>query len=518
MRLLLLLLSISWALFGQPVGNAVRIQNRPVAATAPADTEVMCWDAAASTWKPCAATVGTGTVTSSGTPTANQLPIWTSATDLKGVTASKDCTVATDGSFTCKALPAATFASAPTDAVVGRTYWFTDSSAAGTCTGGGSAGTACRCNAATGGTCSGWDAVSGSAYSLPTATDAIKGGVTMSTATSGVAVATDDTRLGVGYIPVTHGATPTFAATSKTGNGFYLLAVSAENVTSSTYTPLAAGEIDIFRICQPASGTAVTFVWPTNVLGGGAIDSTLGSCSNQTFLYNGTNALAITNMYVTGAATAIYMPGSSSGGSTIVPPATGGGTTTLPAGTGTLLYDTTGVAKTGVDINTSNQVTATHLASALPLAQGGTALTAVPGSDTNYIYNNSGVYGAKALTQKHAIGCGVGDPAGSALATGVLCYVVAPVACTISSWDILVDSGTATADIWKVATGTAIPTVSNSIVASAAPAIASGTAIHSTTMTSWTTAVAAFDIFGFNLTTTSGPKYVYVGVNCDETK
>lgn len=178
----------------------------------------------------------------------------------------------------------------------------------------------------------------------------------------------------------------------------------------------------------------------------------------------------------------------------------------------------TSIAHTGADINTSHQVSATHLAAALPLAQGGTALTAVPGSNTNYIYNNSGVYGAKALLQAHAVGCGVGDPAGSALSTGILCYVVAPVACTIQSWDILVDSGTATADIWKIATGTAIPTVSNSIVASAAPAISTGTAIHSTTMTSWTTSVAQYDIFGFNLTTNSGPKYIYVGVNCDETK
>lgn len=166
--------------------------------------------------------------------------------------------------------------------------------------------------------------------------------------------------------------------------------------------------------------------------------------------------------------------------------------------------------------NTSG--TAAGLSATLAIAGGGTAQTSVPGSSGNYIYNNSGAYGAKAITQTHAIGCAVGDPAGSALATGVLCYVTAPVACTIQSWDILVDSGTATLGIWKVATGTAIPTVSNSIVASAAPAISTGTAIHSATMTGWTTAVDQYDIFGFNLTTTSGPKYVYVGVNCNETK
>lgn len=186
-----------------------------------------------------------------------------------------------------------------------------------------------------------------------------------------------------------------------------------------------------------------------------------------------------------------------------------GGTSEISVGVNVVLN--------GVDINSSNQVTATHLAAALPIAQGGTAQTSVPGSSGNYIYNNSGAYGAKAIAPTRAIGCGVGDPAGSALSTGVLCYVVAPATCTIQSWDILVDSGTATADIWKIATGTAIPTVSNSIVASAAPAISAGTAIHSTTMTAWTTAVTKYDIFGFNLTATSGPKYIYVGVNCDET-
>jgi hypothetical protein len=99
---------------------------------------------------------------------------------------------------------------------------------------------------------------------------------------------------------------------------------------------------------------------------------------------------------------------------------------------------------------------------------------------------------------------------------------VAPASCTIQSWDIVVDSGTATIDIWQLGTGTAIPTVSNTITASALPAIASNTAIHSTTMTSWVTthgglAVVKYDIFAFNLTTTSGPKYIYAGINCDAT-
>lgn len=111
-------------------------------------------------------------------------------------------------------------------------------------------------------------------------------------------------------------------------------------------------------------------------------------------------------------------------------------------------------------------------------------------------------------------GCAVGDPAGSALSTGVLCYVVVPSACTIVAWDILVDSGTATVDVWKVATGTAIPTDAASITASAVPAISSGTAIHSTTLTGWTTSVAANDILGFNLDAVATAKFISATIQC----
>lgn len=113
-----------------------------------------------------------------------------------------------------------------------------------------------------------------------------------------------------------------------------------------------------------------------------------------------------------------------------------------------------------------------------------------------------------------SLGVAVGDPAGSALATGVLGYLVAASSCTIVGWDIVVDSGTATVDVWKVATGTAKPTVANTITAAAKPAISTGTAIASTTLTSWTTTISAGDILGFNLDATSGPKYITVDVRC----
>jgi hypothetical protein len=79
-----------------------------------------------------------------------------------------------------------------------------------------------------------------------------------------------------------------------------------------------------------------------------------------------------------------------------------------------------------------------------------------------------------------------------------------------------VDTGTIAIDVWKVATGTAIPTVSNTITASAVPAISTGTAFHSATVTGWTTSVAANDIFAFNIKAASGPTVASIVLECDQ--
>jgi hypothetical protein len=105
---------------------------------------------------------------------------------------------------------------------------------------------------------------------------------------------------------------------------------------------------------------------------------------------------------------------------------------------------------------------------------------------------------------------------GSALSAGATGYLTVPFACTISAWNISVDTGTATVDVWKTATGTAIPTSSNTITASATPAISSGTSVHSTTLTGWTTSVSANDIVGINLKASSSATNVNLTVECDQ--
>jgi hypothetical protein len=183
---------------------------------------------------------------------------------------------------------------------------------------------------------------------------------------------------------------------------------------------------------------------------------------------------------------------------------------------------------------------------------------------------------ATATAPLRGIGMTFGTTGGSALAATSTQYVTSPFACTLKQWDMTVDAGTATVDVWKIASATAdwsgasgtvntsgtavtwvsgttfptdaagqqitinsvaytvasvtsstalvltssagvqsavafsassnsgIPTVSNTIVASAYPAISSGTAKSSGTLTGWTTSVYKDDIFGFNIKAVSG--------------
>jgi len=86
------------------------------------------------------------------------------------------------------------------------------------------------------------------------------------------------------------------------------------------------------------------------------------------------------------------------------------------------------------------------------------------------------------------------------VAVGTKGYIRAPYDATITGYTILTDvSATVTLDVWKVATGTALPTNANSITASAKPVLTADDVIHSTTLTGWTTAVTAGDIIAWEV-------------------
>lgn len=91
----------------------------------------------------------------------------------------------------------------------------------------------------------------------------------------------------------------------------------------------------------------------------------------------------------------------------------------------------------------------------------------------------------------------------SSVKAGMKCYVRVPYAGTILSWNIVASgSCTCVVDVWKAAG--ALPTVSNTITASAKPSLSAAAVATSSTLTGWTTAVSAGDVFGFNLDSVSG--------------
>jgi hypothetical protein len=90
------------------------------------------------------------------------------------------------------------------------------------------------------------------------------------------------------------------------------------------------------------------------------------------------------------------------------------------------------------------------------------------------------------------------DGGGSVPATGIKGYVICPFAGTIIGWNIVGDAtGSAVVDVYKIAYGATLPT--SSIAASAKPTLSSAKINNDSTVTGWTTAVTANDIFGFNL-------------------
>jgi hypothetical protein len=114
-----------------------------------------------------------------------------------------------------------------------------------------------------------------------------------------------------------------------------------------------------------------------------------------------------------------------------------------------------------------------------------------------------------AVMRKRSFGAAF-DGGGAVLTAGVKSVPMQiPYACTISAWSISVDAGTATAKVWKVATGTAIPTVSK--------AISTGTHVRSTTVSDFTTtAVAANDVYIITLTAVATATQASVLVECDQ--
>jgi hypothetical protein len=92
------------------------------------------------------------------------------------------------------------------------------------------------------------------------------------------------------------------------------------------------------------------------------------------------------------------------------------------------------------------------------------------------------------------------DGGGQAITTGVKGDLIIPFACRILEWALLADqSGSVTVDIWKDTYANYPPTSVDSITGSAAVSITNNAKNQSSTLTGWTTTIAASDILRFNV-------------------
>ena len=105
------------------------------------------------------------------------------------------------------------------------------------------------------------------------------------------------------------------------------------------------------------------------------------------------------------------------------------------------------------------------------------------------------------------------DGGGAAITTGLKGSIAVPFACTIVSWTLMADTaGSLTLDIWKASFADYPPSASQSITGSSRPAIVSGVKAASSTLTGWTTAIAAGDILAFNVDAASTIARVSLGL------
>lgn len=92
------------------------------------------------------------------------------------------------------------------------------------------------------------------------------------------------------------------------------------------------------------------------------------------------------------------------------------------------------------------------------------------------------------------------DGGGSTITTGVKADVYVPYACTITANTLIADqSGSAVVDIWVTNAFSSVPTVANTITASALPTLSIAAQSQDTTLTGWTTAISAGSRIRYNV-------------------
>lgn len=154
--------------------------------------------------------------------------------------------------------------------------------------------------------------------------------------------------------------------------------------------------------------------------------------------------------------------------------------------------------KTVVNVNATNSFTLTGLTGGSYVLAPGTLVTLIYSALSSAWTLAAGTSLPSGNTQTGRTLNFIIDNSGTALATGLAGFLVMSYPATITGYTLIGDqSGSVVIDIWK--RNAAVPSVANTITASAKPTLSSAQFGTSTTLTGWTTSVAAGDVFGFNV-------------------
>jgi len=258
----------------------------------------------------------------------------------------------------------------------------------------------------------------------------------------------------------------------------FLLVVHNNDGTLKVGTVPTGGTTN--QVLTKASGTDYDVHWVDNSGGGNALTS------NPLSQFASTTSAQLAGVISdeTGSGSLVFNTSP-----TLITPALG----TPSSGVATNLTGTAASLTSGIT-NALKSATTTVNVSAATAPTSGQVLTATAGTTATWQ-----TPAATANAVKRSVGAGSGTPAsGTVPSTGVVQYVQVPFAGTITGYAIMADqSGSIVIDVWK--TNAAMPTVANTITASAKPTLSSAQYVNSTTLTGWTTAVAANDVFGFHI-------------------
>lgn len=118
-------------------------------------------------------------------------------------------------------------------------------------------------------------------------------------------------------------------------------------------------------------------------------------------------------------------------------------------------------------------------------------------------------------TDIETIGVTIGNGTDTIL-TGLKGYFTIPYGGTIKSWYLTSEqaSGSIVIDIWKA--NASIPTIANTITASAKPTLTTQQLANNSTLTGWTTSVSVGDVIAYNVDSVTAIRRITLALNIEK--